>query len=93
MPAIGGNPDLDSEVLSEAINRMKRRSILTGLILLGSLSGCISVKTHSTVDPIYMTLDVNLKVQLQRELTDAFGAIDAASDTMIAPAAPAASGS
>lgn len=51
------------------------------------------MKTHSTVDPIYMTLDVNLKVQLQRELTDAFGAIDAASDTMIAPAAPAASGS
>ena len=43
------------------------------------------MNTHSTIDPIYMTLDVNLKVQLQRELTDAFGAIDAASDTMSAP--------
>lgn len=72
---------------------MKPRSILAGLLLLGSLSGCISVTTHSTVDPIYMTLDVNLKVQLQRELTDAFGAIDAASDTMNVPAAPAETGS
>ncbi|MEZ5277524.1 MAG: hypothetical protein R3F07_14175 [Opitutaceae bacterium] len=72
---------------------MKRRPILAGLIAAGSLSGCISVTTHSTVDPIYMTLDVNLKVQLQRELTDAFGAIDAASDTMNVPAPSAESGS
>jgi hypothetical protein len=43
------------------------------------LTSCISVKTHSTIDPIYMTLDVNLKVQLQQELNDFFGEIDAKS--------------
>jgi hypothetical protein len=42
-------------------------------------AGCISVKTHSTIDPIYMTLDVNLKVQLQQELSNFFGEIDAKS--------------
>lgn len=45
-------------------------------------TGCIQVKTHSTIDPIYMTLDVNLKVQLQKELADVFSEIDAASDTI-----------
>ena len=73
--------------LSETIGTMKKRSIFAGLLLLGTLNGCISVRTHSTVDPIYMTLDVNLKVQLQKELNDAFGAIDAASDTMNTPSA------
>lgn len=59
------------------------RSILVALVAAGLSTGCLSVKTHSTIDPIYMTLDVNLKVQLQKELNDAFGAIDAASDTMV----------
>lgn len=45
-------------------------------------SGCLNVKTHSTIDPIYMTLDVNLKVQLQQELANVFDAIDAASSTV-----------
>ena len=62
---------------------MKTRFAFAGLLPLCILSGCLSVKTHSTVDPIYMTLDVNLKVQLERELSDAFGAIDAASDTIM----------
>jgi hypothetical protein len=46
------------------------------------LSGCISIKTHSSFEPIYMTLDVNLKVQLQEELSDVFGDIDAASTSL-----------
>jgi hypothetical protein len=50
-------------------------------ILLG-LSGCISIKTHSSFEPIYMTLDVNLKVQLQKELSDVFGDIDNASTSL-----------
>lgn len=50
--------------------------------VLLSASGCISIKTHSTIDPIYMTLDVNLKVQLQKELADVFGDIDAASQSI-----------
>lgn len=46
------------------------------------LTGCISVKTHSTIDPIYLTLDINLKVQLQQELSNVFDDIDAASSTV-----------
>jgi hypothetical protein len=67
--------------------RMKPATALIVLLLLAPLSGCIYVKTHSTIDPIHMTLDVNLKVQLQKELADAFGDIDAASTT-INPSAP-----
>ncbi|OUW15691.1 MAG: hypothetical protein CBD18_08470 [Opitutales bacterium TMED158] len=47
-----------------------------------ALTGCISIKTHSSFEPIYMTLDVNLKVQLQEELSDVFGDIDAASSSL-----------
>ena len=46
------------------------------------LNGCISIKTHSSFEPIYMTLDVNLKGQLQEELSDVFGDIDAASTSL-----------
>lgn len=56
------------------------------LALIGfsfAAAGCISVKTHSTIDPIYMTLDVNLKVQLQQELADVFADIDAASKSVV----------
>ena len=57
--------------------------LLLPVLLVGSLaSGCINIKTHSTIDPIYMTLDVNLKVELQKELADVFGDIDAASVTI-----------
>lgn len=60
---------------------------LAVLMLLVPLPGCIYVKTHSTIEPIQMTLDVNLKVQLQQELADVFGDIDAASATVSAPGA------
>ena len=40
------------------------------------------MKTHSTIDPEHNTLDVNLKVKLDKELADAFGDIDAASSTV-----------
>ena len=54
---------------------------LASAILLG-LSGCISIKTHSSFEPIFMTPDVNLKVQLQKELSDVFGDIDSASTSV-----------
>ena len=57
--------------------------LLLPVVLAGFLApGCINIKTHSTIDPIYMTLDVNLKVELQKELADVFGDIDAASVTI-----------
>ncbi len=62
------------------------RSIARIASAAGALSllstGCISVKTHSSFEPIYMTLDVNLKVELQKELSDVFGDIDAASASL-----------
>ncbi len=64
---------------------MKKIFSLCCIGALGMFSGCITVKTHSTIDPIYMTLDVNLKVQLQDELANAFAAIDAASETVMTP--------
>ncbi len=57
------------------------RLLLAPLLLL-SVSSCISIKTHSSFEPIYMTLDVNLKVQLQKELSDVFGDIDNASKSL-----------
>lgn len=47
-----------------------------------AFAGCLNVKTHSTIEPIYMTLDVNLKVQLQEELASIFDDIDAASTSV-----------
>lgn len=61
---------------------MKPFLTLTFAASVLALPGCIQVKTHSTIDPIYMTLDVNLKVQLQQELADVFSEIDAASETI-----------
>ncbi len=61
--------------------RTVARLTLLPLTLLG-LPGCISIKTHSSFEPIYMTLDVNLKVQLQKELSDVFGDIDNASTSL-----------
>ena len=61
------------------------RPLLTVSLIIGAISlltGCINVKTHSTIEPIYMTLDVNLKVQLQQELDDVFADIDAASEAI-----------
>ena len=42
-----------------------------------SLIGCVSVKTEHRVEPIQITMDVN--VRLERELEDAFGELDARS--------------
>lgn len=71
---------------------------MKGLVLsiaLASISlapGCIYVKTHSTIEPIHMTLDVNLKVQVQKELADVFGDLDAASSTLSAPSVSPSTG-
>lgn len=61
-----------------------KQSLAGGAVLTALLfqAGCINVKTHSTIEPIYMTLDVNLKVQLQEELNNAFEAIDAQSQAV-----------
>jgi hypothetical protein len=48
------------------------------VMLSALLSGCIQtqhrVETHHSIDPIHITVDVNLKVD--RELNDFFGDLD-----------------
>lgn len=51
--------------------------IVAGSFSLFGLLGCVSVKTEHRVEPIQITMDVN--VRLERELEDAFGDLDARS--------------
>jgi len=53
--------------------------VVFGLLVGATMPGCLSVRTHSTVDPIHMTVDVNVNVRVQRELEDVFGDLDQAS--------------
>ena len=50
---------------------------MLSLLCLGALAGCFSVKTEHRVEPIHITMDVN--VRLERELEESFGALDARS--------------
>lgn len=62
---------------------MKKPLALTSLALTAlAASGCINVRTHSSFDPIYLNLTIDLQVKLQKELADVFGDIDAASSTV-----------
>ena len=51
---------------------MKRFLLLAPLAF--ALGGCLSIKTHHTVDPIQINVDVNVKVD--KALNDFFGDID-----------------
>jgi hypothetical protein len=54
-------------------------AVFVAVIALSSIafSGCVSVKTEHRVEPIQITMDVN--VRLERELEDSFAALDARS--------------
>lgn len=58
-----------------------------GLLLALGLGGCLTVRTEHKVEPIHITIDVNLKVQ--RELDNFFADLDRASATREPPAATA----
>ena len=51
---------------------MKRILLLVPIAF--ALGGCLSVKTHHTVDPIQINVDVNVKVD--KALNDFFGDLD-----------------
>jgi hypothetical protein len=51
--------------------------VLLSLFLSLGLTGCVSVKTEHRVEPIQITMDVN--VRLERQLEESFGALDARS--------------
>ncbi len=48
---------------------------VAAFIIFPNLVGCVSVKTEHRVEPIQITMDVN--VRLERELEDVFGDLDA----------------
>ena len=51
---------------------MKRLILI--LPLAFAFAGCLSIKTHHTVDPIQINVDVNVKVD--KALNDFFGDLD-----------------
>lgn len=51
---------------------MKRFLLLLPLVF--ALGGCLNIKTHHTVDPIQINVDVNVKVD--QALNDFFGDLD-----------------
>ncbi len=51
--------------------------LLATSVCFFGVSACVSVKTEHRVEPIQITMDVN--VRLERELEDSFGVLDARS--------------
>ena len=51
---------------------MKRLILL--IPLAATFGGCLNIKTHHTVDPIHINVDVNVKVD--QALNDFFGDLD-----------------
>jgi len=51
------------------MKRAHRRVVLCLLPLMAGfvMCGCFSLKTQHTIDPIHITMDVNLKVQKELE--------------------------
>ena len=51
---------------------------LSFLLLLTAATGCISTKSEVDVKPveIHVTVDVNVKVQVDKELENVFGDLD-----------------
>ncbi len=41
-------------------------------------AGCLSIKTESEIKPIHITMDINLKMQVDKSLDNFFGDLDAA---------------
>lgn len=58
------------------VRRMRWVAVFTVASFAAS-AGCVSVKTEHRIEPIQITMDVN--VRLERELEDAFGGLDARS--------------
>jgi len=50
------------------------------IVLTLGLGACLQVRTHHTIDPI--EINVNVRIEVDRELDDYFGEIDARSATM-----------
>lgn len=65
--------------LTRRLTRRLTRQLccFSGLMASLMISGCVSVKTEHRIEPIQITMDVN--VRLERELEKSFGELDARS--------------
>jgi hypothetical protein len=55
---------------------MKKTMLLCGLVALLAVGGCIKLKHEMTIQPVHVTVDINIKID--RALDDFFGDIDKA---------------
>ncbi len=65
---------------------MRRLGRLAAALALFAAAGCVRVK----VEPIHITMDVNVKVKVDRELDSFFGDLDAKRPAPDAATAPGA---
>ena len=60
---------------------MKRLTLLLLPVTL-ALGGCMTIKTQHEVKPIHITMDVNVKMTVEKALNDVFGDLDKNDPTM-----------
>jgi hypothetical protein len=59
-----------------------KRLIPLLLPLTLALGGCMTIKTQHEVKPIQITMDVNVKMTVEKALSDVFGDLDKNDPTM-----------
>jgi hypothetical protein len=59
-----------------------KRCLLLLLPLAISMPGCMSIKTQHEVKPIHITMDVNVKMTVEKALDDLFGDLDKKDPTL-----------
>ena len=47
-----------------------------------AFGGCMSIKTQHEVKPIHITMDVNVKMTMEKALDDLFGDLDKSDPTL-----------
>ena len=52
------------------------KAIISSLILVFAGVGCISTHSEIEVKPVQVTVDVNIRVKVDKELEDVFGDLD-----------------
>jgi hypothetical protein len=60
---------------------MKRLTLVLLPVTL-ALGGCMTIKTEHEVKPIQITMDVNVKMTVEKALNDVFGDLDKNDPTM-----------
>jgi uncharacterized protein YceK len=59
-----------------------KRFLLPLLPLAFVLGGCMTIRTEHEVKPIHITMDVNVKMTVEKALNDVFGDLDKSDPTL-----------